>query len=272
MPEVACQGDKGGIITTGGGFSKIYERPTWQSTQVNGYLDYVQETKMTLYPGYNRDGRGYPDISLLARNYVVTIGGNLTLVSGTSASSPVFAAFVSLVNSQRLENGMSPLGWVNPALYQLGSMFVNDVTVGDNHCVAMGSVCCSQGYSATPNWDPVTGLGSIDFGLFKSAMLSALPSPTARPSFRPGSPTPLPTKQPHGNPTHRPTQSPTMAKGFVMIEQYDKDYCEGQIMTFSGTPTNSCFQEFDESEKVIGSRRYVCTNGKCLLVSLITSI
>jgi tripeptidyl-peptidase-1 len=95
---------------------------------------------------------GYPDISVLAHNYVITIGGNFTAVSGTSASAPVFAAFISLVNSERLKNGQPSLGWINPALYALSPSFVKDVTDGDNHCVAIGAICCSQGFSAVEGW------------------------------------------------------------------------------------------------------------------------
>jgi tripeptidyl-peptidase-1 len=47
--------------------------------------------------GYNPNGRGYPDISALALNYVVMIAGNLTAVSGTSASSPVMAGMISVL-------------------------------------------------------------------------------------------------------------------------------------------------------------------------------
>ena len=53
---------------------------------------------------------GYPDISLLGVKYVVAINGSFYPLDGTSAASPVAAAMVSLVNSQRAESGRSTMG------------------------------------------------------------------------------------------------------------------------------------------------------------------
>ena len=55
--------------------------------------------------------RGYPDVSLLGHNYRVVMARQWSTVDGTSASTPVMAAFVSLVNSQRVEAGKSKMGW-----------------------------------------------------------------------------------------------------------------------------------------------------------------
>ena len=48
---------------------------------------------------------------------MVVIGGLGYAISGTSASAPTFAAFVALVNSKRIQNGLSTLGWVTPAIW-----------------------------------------------------------------------------------------------------------------------------------------------------------
>lgn len=130
----------------------MYDMPDWQQSAVETYFQTVQDTDKAPFKGFNRQGRGYPDISLLAHNYVITLGGNFTAVSGTSASSPVFAGYISLVNAKRLQNNLPSLGWVNPALYTYASSFVNDITEGSNNCVALGTVCCSQGYYATTGW------------------------------------------------------------------------------------------------------------------------
>lgn len=249
--EVACQGDKKGIITTGGGFSALYGRPTWQADVVDTYLNDVRGTDKEPFAGFPVNGRGYPDISLLAHNYVITIGGNFTAVSGTSASSPVFAGMISLVNSERLKRSQPPLGWVNPALYLYASQFINDVTEGDNHCVALGKVCCAQGYSATSGWDAVTGLGSVNFLSFLSTMLSIATAPTVDP-----------VTAPTLSPTAKivPTSAPTQAPGWVMIEEYTEENCGGEISAYSSSPTNICFPEYVDSSStdVIGSRRYHC--------------
>ena len=45
--------------------------------------------------------------------YIVVIEDNAYILSGTSASAPVMAAFVSLVNAYRHSNGKGPLGFIN---------------------------------------------------------------------------------------------------------------------------------------------------------------
>ena len=64
------------------------------------------------------------------------------MLFGTSASTPVMAAMVSLVNSRRLLAGKSNLGWINPALYSVAAsspeIILNDVVTGENNCVAGG--------------------------------------------------------------------------------------------------------------------------------------
>ena len=80
---------------------------------------------------------------------------------------------VALVNAARRASGNSTLGWLNPALYSLYPSFVNDITSGDNRCVAAGAPCCGEGFYAAPGWDPVTGLGSINFDKFLSTMMGA---------------------------------------------------------------------------------------------------
>lgn len=69
-----------------------------------------------------------------------------------SASAPIFASTIALLNSQRLV----PLGFLNPWLY-LESSVLNDITTGSN------PGCNTNGFPAAAGWDPVTGLGTPDF-------------------------------------------------------------------------------------------------------------
>jgi hypothetical protein len=75
---------------TGGGFSAHYAMPSFQSSAITNYLsNYAVATATnTQVPasGYKSTGRGYPDVSLLARNYVILIGGSWQVVSGTVRS------------------------------------------------------------------------------------------------------------------------------------------------------------------------------------------
>lgn len=48
------------------------------------------------------------------------MGGEVESVGGTSASSPTFAAIVTLLNDARIASGKSPLGFLNPLLYSIG--------------------------------------------------------------------------------------------------------------------------------------------------------
>lgn len=92
------------------------------------------------------------------------------------------------------------MGWVNPFLYTYASRFTTDITSGDNKCTSKSSICCTQGFYATTGWDPVTGLGVLDFTrLMQVALVEVMPTI---------SPTLPPTTAPTANPT-APTASPT---------------------------------------------------------------
>jgi subtilase family serine protease len=152
------------LSASGGGASSLFSKPSWQSG-----------------PGVPNDShRDVPDISLNASadhdGYLICTNGSctngfraadntLTVVGGTSAGAPTFAAIVALLNQK---NGSS-LGNVNSTLYTLAqnspSTF-HDITTGNNVVpCASGSTNCtngSLGYSAGAGYDQVTGLGSPD--------------------------------------------------------------------------------------------------------------
>jgi hypothetical protein len=56
------------------------------------------------YPGYNSEGRGYPDIALLGVSYNVVVGGVITQLYGTSCSTPVMAGLGRNMTFKTLEN------------------------------------------------------------------------------------------------------------------------------------------------------------------------
>jgi tripeptidyl-peptidase-1 len=135
--ETACSSEGGvasGVITSGGGFSTLYAAQDWQKETLDGYWAGVEDGSFVRpFHGYNRGGRGLPDVSALAHNYIVAVGLELTAVSGTSASSPVMAGMISLVNAARLEAGYPSVGWIHPTLYRHHARFSNDVTSGRNN-------------------------------------------------------------------------------------------------------------------------------------------
>lgn len=174
--EVAESSATGGLITSGGGFSRSYPAPAYQQASVAAFL---AGSNIPPLDQFTSTGRGYPDVSLLGHNYQVIIGGRVATVSGTSASAPVFAGLIALINSARFDAGKKSLGFVNPALYQLAASqpaIFNDIVQGENRCAAGASNpnCCTFGFTATQGWDAVTGLGSINFVKLKAALL-ALP-------------------------------------------------------------------------------------------------
>ena len=134
VPERACQSDycydssyptMGGVITSGGGFSTYFSRPSWQDDAIANWTTQIQSGTSPA-SGYNTNGRGIPDLSMIGVRYKVVIAGTTQWLFGTSASTPVFAAIVTLINSLRTETNHSsnstasygPIGWINKNIYQ----------------------------------------------------------------------------------------------------------------------------------------------------------
>ncbi|OQS02453.1 tripeptidyl-peptidase [Thraustotheca clavata] len=171
--EVVCSSDLGGLITSGGGFSNKYARPSYQDTAVGRYL--VSPTAPSSTNGYyNASGRAYPDVTAFGANFKVVIHGTTSLISGTSASAPVFAGILTLINDMRLNAGKPPLGFVNPLLYKSHAenpLAFNDIIVGNN-AAGMGSSkpVCDQSFHATRGWDAASGLGSPNFAILSELL------------------------------------------------------------------------------------------------------
>jgi tripeptidyl-peptidase-1 len=129
-----------------GGISNYFPRPAYQDAVVGRYTNF--------------SGRAIPDISAIASGFQIYYGGGPSAVQGTSASTPVIAAMIALVNDARLRAGKPSLGWLNPLLYSAQVRRVlTDVTVGES------TGCNSSGWAAGKGYDLVTGLGvPSDFG------------------------------------------------------------------------------------------------------------
>ncbi|NP_001084555.1 tripeptidyl peptidase I L homeolog precursor [Xenopus laevis] len=157
---------------SGGGFSNVFSMPDYQASAVSQYLKNAPKLPPSTY--YNGSGRAYPDVAALSDNYwVVTNRVPIPWVSGTSASTPVFGGILSLINDRRLQKGLSPLGFLNPALYRLqvnGSQALYDVTEGC-HLSCIDDLVLGQGFCASPSWDPVTGWGTPNFPELLRALL-----------------------------------------------------------------------------------------------------
>ena len=126
--------------------------------------------------------RNVPDVSLdadPATGYSIyfsdpTYGAGFYVYGGTSCAAPLWAAFTALADQQRAVNGRPPLGFPNPAIYQIaaganyGADF-HDVTAGNNLY-----------YNAATGYDNATGWGTF-VGAPLLADLAAFGTATATP-------------------------------------------------------------------------------------------
>ena len=99
-------GDQGGA--TGGGVSAVFALPVWQKglsvTRTSGGKSALTK-------------RGVPDVAGDASpitGYDVIIGGTQTVVGGTSAVAPLWAALIARINAA----AGKPAGFLNPKLYR----------------------------------------------------------------------------------------------------------------------------------------------------------
>jgi tripeptidyl-peptidase-1 len=151
---------------SGGGFSWMFSRFEEQSASVEQHLK-----RAPLPPGgsYAGSGRGTPDVALVGEGYQVIRNGSLLSIGGTSASAPVFAALVSLLNDARSRHGRPSMGYLNPWIYANPDMFL-DIVVGSNAINRYGFPV-RYGFNCSRGWDPVTGLGSPMFDKMLQAAL-----------------------------------------------------------------------------------------------------
>lgn len=162
--------DDNSTVSSGGGFSRLFPAPWYQGNLTHEYLASAPGAAELARQGYfNGSGRGYPDISAMARSFLVALDGGYRSVSGTSASTPVVAAMVAKINNARLHAGKSTIGFLNPVLYSAAARkagVVRDVQLGKNHGCGVG-----EAFPARQAWDAVTGLGTPDFEKLKELYL-----------------------------------------------------------------------------------------------------
>jgi kumamolisin len=141
--EVWNDGVNGGA--TGGGVSRVFPRPTWQSA--------ANVPAAPVAGG----GRGVPDVAGdadPATGYDVRVDGVDTVIGGTSAVAPLWAGLIALLNQLKGR----PVGYLNPKLYA-STGALHDITQGNNN-----------GFAAWPGWDACTGLGSPIGGKLVTAL------------------------------------------------------------------------------------------------------
>jgi len=144
-----------------GGVSDYYPIPAWQKG-----VNMSTSGGSTTY-------RNIPDVAMVADNiFIVADDGYNEVAAGTSAAAPLWAGYAALVNEQATNNKVAPIGFLNPALYRIGTnaaftSCLDDVTVGNN---TNGN---AKQYFAVSGYDLCTGWGSAN----GSSLLVALTQP-----------------------------------------------------------------------------------------------
>ncbi len=159
--------DIGGISAsgaTGGGVSARFDLPNYQ--QRSGYLGKPGQLE-TFVPKSVNDGhygRGVPDVAANASpnsGYPLNLANpasvglqNPVPMSGTSASAPLWAGLIAVLNAAL---GTS-LGFINPILYRIAPAGFREIVGPPGP--ADNSVEGAPGYPATTGWNACCGWGS----------------------------------------------------------------------------------------------------------------
>jgi kumamolisin len=132
----------------GGGVSSTWTQPTWQNNVVTAAT--LGSTTM----------RNVPDVALEADTnvgYSIYWQGSWSVWGGTSCAAPLWAGYAALVNQQRQANNKGDIGFMNPAIYAIGT---GSRYASDFHDISDNS---NNGhYPAIKGYDDATGWGSFN--------------------------------------------------------------------------------------------------------------
>ena len=155
------------IVTTGGAMSTLFPLPPWQKgitlTDYNG-ATFTPTGRCTSDVAFNSGV--YGGLGVIFFSAASPGSPILTILGGTSAGSPFWAALTAIANQYC---GHS-VGCINPGLYaQKDSLYktgaFHDIKSGDNTYPTGNNLL---GYRATKGWDSPTGIGSPDASILMS--------------------------------------------------------------------------------------------------------
>ncbi|KAJ3747939.1 peptidase S8/S53 domain-containing protein [Lentinula detonsa] len=175
--SVASVGKETSAELSGGGFSDLFPRPSYQNTSVATYLSTLGDT----HGGkFSPNGRAFPDVAAQGFDEFLTTFV-LSCICQRYIVLQSHLCVIALINDRRVSAGKSPLGFLNPLYVFLllatsalrntssaSSLYLNpgaffDITTGSN------PGCGTHGFSAGVGWDPVTGLGTPNFAALLAA-------------------------------------------------------------------------------------------------------
>jgi hypothetical protein len=148
-------GDGPDGYASSGGISPNYLIPYWQ-----------KGVSMSANHGSSRY-RNYPDVAMVADNiFIVADDGTNENTGGTSAAAPLWAAFTALVNQQAATAGVPSVGFLNPAIYNIGTnsgytACFDDVTFGENTNDDITQFFAVPGFDLCTGWGGPTGSSLI---------------------------------------------------------------------------------------------------------------
>src|ERR1035441_1154035 len=149
----------GSQVGSGGGLSLNYATPYWQ-----------QGVSMTANHGSTTQ-RNIPDVAMVAVCLDVYVKGSARGGGGTSASAPLWAGFMALVNQKAASLGNPSAGFINPAIYAIGQGTGNTPYASAFHDITTGNNFWSvspNNYPAVAGYDLCTGWGTPAIGLINA--------------------------------------------------------------------------------------------------------
>jgi len=189
----------GGTALSMNGAGTSYQSETTWSDAANMYSSgggpeymipipsYQQGTTFAPGSGASTVYRNDPDVSMVAQGlYIVSTSPFANGFEGTSASTPLWAGFMALVNQQNASNGIAPT-WASPTIWNIGrnpaayAAGFNDITTGTATSYWTNGVT----HSAGPNYDLATGWGTPKSGLIDQMGCAACNGSTASVSAPP---------------------------------------------------------------------------------------
>ena len=137
-------------FSSGGGVEFQIPIPSWQAG-----------TTFATGSDASTTNRNDPDVSMVAKDLYIRSGPFPKSFEGTSASTPLWAGFMALVNERWALAGMTtPVGWASPAIWDIGRnsaaypIAFNDITSGAATSYLSGGITHSAGigYDLTTGW------------------------------------------------------------------------------------------------------------------------
>jgi N-acetylneuraminic acid mutarotase len=154
-----------------GGFSTSYTLPSWQAG-----------ISMASNQG-STTRRNLPDVALTADNiWVIYNNGGAGAFGGTSAASPLWAGLTALINQRIMAQGQSPVGFINPVIYAIGTgtnyaAAFHDIATGNNtNASSATKFSAVTGYDLCTGWGTPNGASLIQAFLLPPTITTVTPS------------------------------------------------------------------------------------------------